>query len=766
MAGAGLYLWGGKLYAFSQSPVLRKFITPLPGLGPTGLPVAAANTSLYPGVDFYTIRIGAYTQQFHPDLPGPSHLWGYADITDGKAPNHRYLGGVIVANRGTPVRANFVNELPPVHPLSVDRSIPAAGLIPGTHRHYSENRAAVHLHGGFIPWVSDGGPFHWFDGQGNEGLSRVAWLPVSPSDPRYTRFGKNLSKDYWWPNAQSARLMWYHDHAVGITRLNAYAGIATAYLLLDDAEQGLIDLGIIPGLDRLVPLVVQDKSFIPVTGNPDGGRGGPGDLWYPNLYEKNGPIAADGSQANPKGRWEWGGDTFPGAGFQDPPNPSCVPEFFADTPVVNGMAYPYVEVEPRRYRLLFLNGSQARFYNMQLYFARSNDLDNPLSGEADLAHATHAGIPSFVQIANEGGFLPAPVVFPNNPPAQIGFDLDVDPTEGNATRYNLLLAPGERADVIVDFSNVRPGSVLILYNDAPAPFPGGDPRNDYYTGDPNYTHARANADGLAGGAPSTKVGRGPNTRTLMQIRVKRLKGAPDAPFTMPTLPALDPDSIFPIGVLPDWISDPNLVANLPPGVDVVRDLTLNEYFDQYGRLIQLLGTTEQTGVAPDGTRLYGQEYFDPATLQSAAYQNPKAGAVEVWRIFNTTGDTHPMHFHLVNVQVLSRQAFDHDVFNSTGALQLLSWAPDPANGRLASPRLPDPNELGWKETVRMNPGECIVVAMRFGLPPDPVVDGRHVKVPYSPRFLVMGVKGYEYVWHCHILEHEEHDMMHSMLVRP
>jgi spore coat protein A len=253
MVGAGMYLFRGKLFAFSQSPLLRKFIAPLPGLGPTGIPLASPDKTTYPGVDFYRIRAGAYTWNFHPDLNADSHLWGYADITSG-APNHRYLGGFIVAQRGTPVRIDFVNRLPRRHPLSVDKTIPAAGLIPGTDRFYAENRIAVHLHGGFVPWVSDGGPFHWFDAQGNEGLSRVAWLPLSQADPRYDHAHpkQNLSKDYWYPNDQSMRLMWYHDHAVGITRLNAYAGLASGYLLQDAWEQALIKAGVIPGMDRLV----------------------------------------------------------------------------------------------------------------------------------------------------------------------------------------------------------------------------------------------------------------------------------------------------------------------------------------------------------------------------------------------------------------------------------------------------------------------------------------------------------------------------------
>ncbi|HEY3380425.1 MAG TPA: multicopper oxidase domain-containing protein, partial [Vicinamibacterales bacterium] len=604
----------------------------------------------------------------------------------------------------------------------------------------------VHLHGGFIPWVSDGGPFHWFDAQGNEGLSRVAWLPISPGDPRYVRGPKanNLSKDYWYPNDQSMRLMWYHDHAVGITRLNAYAGLATGYLLQDAWEQALIKIGAIPAMDRLVPLIIQDKTFIGPEGNPDGGRGRPGDLWYPNLYEKN--------SVGPSGRWDWGGDSFPGTFSTDPPNPSCVPEFFADTPVINGMAYPYLELEPRRYRFLFLNGSQARFLNLQLYFARSMDTNNPASGEPDLKHTK--GIPAFVQIGAEGGFLPAPVVFPNDPPMQMAFDTDpTSPTNGNATQYNLLMAPAERADVIVDFSKVKPGSVMVLYSDAPAPFPGGDPRNDYFTGDPDYTSAAANKDGLAGGAATTLDGAGPNTRTLMQIRIVPRVGAADPVLPLPLLPPMDPPPLIRPGHVPAWVSNPNLKNEPPARVDVVRDLTLNEYFDEYGRLIQMLGTTEPTGVDGGGARLYGAEYFDPTSLQSAAFQSPTVGAVEVWRIFNTTGDTHPMHFHLVNLQVISRQAFDEGAFMKTGAITFIGPA-----------RPADPNERGWKETIRMNPAECITLITRFSLPADPVVDHRRVTVPYSPRFEVMGIKGYEYVWHCHILEHEEHDMMHSLLV--
>jgi len=119
----------------------------------------------------------------------------------------------------------------------------------------------------------------------------------------------------------------------------------------------------------------------------------------------------------------------------------------------------------------------------------------------------------------------------------------------------------------------------------------------------------------------------------------------------------------------------------------------------------------------------------------------QAGATEIWQIFNLTSDVHPMHFHLVNVQLLQRQGFEGD----------------PSHCQLdGRPIPPDPNEVGWKETVRCNPGEVTTVAMKFDLPRLPTSEMRRA---VSPR-----TGGHEYVWHCHILEHEEHDMMRPFIV--
>jgi FtsP/CotA-like multicopper oxidase with cupredoxin domain len=174
----------------------------------------------------------------------------------------------------------------------------------------------------------------------------------------------------------------------------------------------------------------------------------------------------------------------------------------------------------------------------------------------------------------------------------------------------------------------------------------------------------------------------------------------------------------------------NGVVNLPPGVPV-RQLTLNEAFDSLGRLIQLEGTNLLNAAIPGS---YGRSYMDTAT------ETPLAGTTEVWQIANLTADTHPIHFHLVNVQLLGRQPFDVKRYAGTPIY-------------IGPARNPDPTERGWKETVKMHPGEVATVIMRFDLATVPFT------VPSSPN-----TGGHEYVWHCHILEHEEHDMMRPMVV--
>jgi spore coat protein A len=690
--GAAALAIARRAYPYAYSTPLRKFVQPLAGLSPTGIPVASPNTTKYPGVDYYRIFMGQYRAQLHPDLPKATTLWGYADATKlvgSQQPNYRPLGGVIVAQRDRPVRITWANYLPPISIIPVDTS------LPGAETGQYQNRAVVHLHGGHIPWTSDGGPHAWFT------------PGVNASNPK-THGPDWQPGDYWYPNDQSARLMWYHDHAFGTTRTNAYANLATGYVIQDSTEADLVTAAILPDAVG-IPLIFQDKSFVPdniLSVDPTWKWGKPGDLWYPHVYEPN----STASGPNASGRWDWGpyDGVPPSVGTLPLPAVSNIPEAFQDNMMVNCQVSPFVEVERRRYRFRLLNACNARFLNLQLYKAQSNDLGNPLSGEADL----NTPGPPMVQIATEGGFLPNPVVL-NNPPAQIGFDAN-----GNANAYTLLLGCAERADIIIDFASMDVGDVLILYSDAPAPFPGGDVRNDYYTGNPDLT--------AIGGAPSTAPGMGPNTRDILQIRVVAGGTADPVPYSQWLA---DLQAALPLAYA---ASQP---ADLDPTGLPVLGKTLNEDFDAYGRLVQRIGTTAQNGTNNQGLPTWGRDFLETPT------ETASNNEVQVWDIYNLSGDTHPIHFHLVNVQILQRAAFD----NITPIFSPIAGTERP----------PDDNEKGWKETVRMNPGEVIRVIMKFDAPAPPP----WVKFATSPR-----TGGYEYVWHCHILEHEEHDMMRPLVV--
>ena len=718
-ATAALLAWQRRAYAFYQSPGLRKFIQPLRTfLSADALPLAASDGTRTHGAvtaTHYTINVGQFQDQLHPDM-GPTTLWGY--FQDGGLKKH--LGGTILAQRNTPVQLTFRNQLPSTHIIPVDTSdfFPDAQAL--------QNKLATHLHGGFIPWISDGGPYDWFTptAVGPSFKNNAVLAPGNPAG----------SAEYYWGNQQSSRLMWYHDHAHDITRINAYAGIATAYVLRDDFENALIASGVLPGLGTAaeIPLVFQDKVFVgegildrdPTWPGPTGS----GSLWYPHKYEPP-PLASMALPpvAGATGRWDRGASAFVPPPTLPLPDPSCIPEMFGDTMLVNGTVYPYLTVQPRRYRFRVLNACNARFVNLQIYVKDGSDdgitlaqyhgeLDN--NGNPLLAPTNQPG-PMMVQIGTEGGFLPAAVVF-NNPPKPIGFlTTGPLPTQGNANRYNLLLGSAERADVIVDFKDFA-GKTLILYSDAPAPFPAGDVRNDYYYGQANLTPI--------GGSAGPAAAHGPNTRTLLEIRVDSSGPADPVPFS-------------------SWVTQINKALAsrsselIPPPMAGAprRPISLNEDFDQWGRLIQMMGTN----VALHGTFM-GRLLDDPAT------EVINAGATEVWEIYNLTGDTHPIHFHLVNVQIVNRQAFDPAQFPNVVLL-------GPA-------RLPDLNERGWKETVRINPGEVIRVVMKFDLPQVPFAlpnaDRASLGLPAPPS----GKMYHEYVYHCHILEHEEHDMMRPLVV--
>jgi len=549
-----------------------KYINPLPLPG-----VLSPDTTTFPGTEYYEVSM----TQFEQDLglrdpisgaPLLTTVWGYNGTYPGPTIEARSTLPTNTIDPGKPVKVLWSNDLvdrngdPLPHLLPVD---PTLHCGPNTSNCFPYNRTVVHLHGGHTEPASDGYPEAWFT-------------------PGFAQVGPEFKKQtYHYANDQQGATLWYHDHALGITRLNVQAGLAGFYLLRDDFEDSLN----LPGGAYEIPILIQDRSFYT-----------DGSLAYPTA-----PVI----------------DPATGEPVIDPntgePAPSIQPEFFGDTIVVNGMVWPLLEVEPRKYRLRLLNGSDSRFYKLWL----SQDPNGNDNGNG----------PTFFQIGTDGGLLQAPVAL-----------------------KRVLLAPAERADIVIDFSTLA-GQTLFLRNNAKAPFPDGasvDPRT---------------------------VGQ------ILQIRVTKPLAGPDTSVLPATLSPIDP-----------------LTTSLPS-----RVLDLQEGIDEFGRL-QLL--------------LDGKKWDDPIT------ELPLLNSTEIWTIINPTPDTHPIHLHLVQFQILDRQKFD-----------ARSYVPgDPATLKLKGrPAPPDANEAGWKDTARMNPGEVTRVIANFD---------------------ILGL----YAWHCHILSHEDHEMMRPFRV--
>jgi FtsP/CotA-like multicopper oxidase with cupredoxin domain len=410
---------------------MRKFIDPLPALH-----IAVPDVSKFPGSDYYEISLEQYHQIMHTDLATANGglgttLRGYRQ-TNGTAPqaSPSYLGPVILATKNRPVRIKFTNNLPTGSGgnlfIPTDTTYMGAGMGPdGTA--YTENRATLHLHGGNTPWISDGTPHQWTAPKNEvtnfkKGVS-TAYVPDMWFDAAGVLLGScqgqrtcavagatnnpgDGSMTFYYTNQQSGRLMFYHDHAYGITRLNVYAGEAAGYLIADPIEENALAAATVPGtvgttpdLGHMIPLVIQDKTFVPDNGTTAGSQlaatdptwnistwGGFGNLWFPHVYMPNqNPI--DPSGANPYGRWDYGPWFWP---VQDPstliglpfpcgptfnlvcpgtPSISGTPEAFMDTPVVNGKAYPTLTVDPAAYRFHILSAGNDRTFNLGFYVA-------------------------------------------------------------------------------------------------------------------------------------------------------------------------------------------------------------------------------------------------------------------------------------------------------------------------------------------------------------------------------------------------------------
>ena len=342
------------LKAFPQAPPagpLASYVTPL-----SIPPVIRAKPGSAPNAPV-EVRMVPFQHRSHRDLPA-AMVWGY---------NAKWPGPTFEVRRGEPLFVKWTNHLPTKHFLPVDPTIHGAGEgVP-------EVRTVTHLHGARVMPDSDGYPDAWVTSDGKAGV-------VSAADPCH------------YPNDQAATTLWYHDHALGITRLNVYAGLAGFYLIRDDEEDALN----LPSGPYEIPLMIQDRKF-----------GVDGSLLYPPP--------------------------------QDGTHPMWMQEFFGDTICVNGKAAPFLEVEPRKYRFRLVNASNSRFYHLTLLPADAKG--KPTGAPADA--------PPFRQVGSDGGLLPAPL-----------------------QSHYLIFSPGERFDLVIDFSEHK-GENFALLNDAPAPYARG-----------------------------------------------------------------------------------------------------------------------------------------------------------------------------------------------------------------------------------------------------------------------------------------------------
>jgi spore coat protein A, manganese oxidase len=494
-----------------NSSSLAQFVDPLP------IPAVAQPMDHRPSpadaalkLPYYRVAMRQIEGKIHRDLK-PTRLWAYGSSSPGPTFEARSGRGILV---------EWANELPTQHFLPIDHG------IHGAEADKPEVRNVVHLHGGRVPAESDGYPDNWY-------------VP-----------GKSAL--CYYPNRQDAAMLWYHDHALGINRLNVFAGLIGVFLLRDDVEDALN----LPSGKYEIPLVFYDRMF-----DLDG--------------QLNYPVSGD-----PKSPW--------------------TPEVFGDALLVNGKLFPYLEVEPRKYRFRVLNAANGRFFHLSL----SN-------GQA------------FHQIASDQGLLPAPIEL-----------------------KRVILAPGERADLIIDFS-ASPGEQVIVKNDS---------------------------------------------FNVMQFRVANAEQKK----------RLEKNALRDTSALPSILRP---VPRTPESAAVkTRMLTLVEVDDPVQRPVTML--------------LNNAHWNMPVT------ENPVLDSTEIWNLINLTDDSHPIHLHLVRFQILDRRTFDVAAYWTTGKLNYFG-----------PPILPDPSEAGWKDTVRADPAMVTRIIMRF--------EG------YTGR----------YVWHCHILEHEDNEMM-------
>ena len=582
----------------------------------------------------------------------------------------KYLTQDLTVHWADPSHTTRSNQCANATTLSPPCLQPGSGPIP----------AVAHLHGAEVLSAFDGHPDAWFT-------------------PNSAITGRGfVSNTYNYVNSQEATTLWFHDHALGATRLNVYSGMAAFYLIRDGRDTGQANNPIgLPGGPFEQELMISDRQFDTQ-----------GQLLFPDGTPGDNPTGINGGPPNPD------------------KHPFWIPEFFGDVITVNGKSWPFFEVEPRRYRLRFVNASNARFFQMQLVLA-TNHQPTTTSG------------PDIWQIGSDGGLLNAPV------------NLD-----RGADAPHVFLAPAERADVIVDFSG-QSGKSFILINgpNAFAPFPSGDPPDPRTSGQ------------------------------VMEFRVSRTLSAVDTSF--------NPAAASPPALREQPIVDikPATTHRAP---DKKRQLILVEVEGDGGPEEVLLNNSHWDGLRNGTTTTIAGSV--PNGRGISATEVPRIGSTEIWEIANLTEDAHPIHIHLIQFQVIERQAFtDVDSYRAAwdatfpgGTFNGVTYAPGTfipgfgppttyttlnASGALggnvafdpflaaATKTPPGVNEVGWKDTLKIPPGQVTRIAVRWAPQATAVnnVQAGTNRFSFDPT-----TGGPGYVWHCHILDHEDNEMMRSYLI--
>ena len=608
---------------------IPKYVNQITEPPPIYVPVSGDEISGYT----YEVNMTSFSQQVLP--PGApnnfpkTNVWGYGGLAKDAltgAPMdfvRNSPGPTFNVTRNVPITVKWKNEITTPHMFAVDPTLHWAnpnglendftnpmmpmftcanepgGICLPYPQGYPDAQNNVplvtHVHGAEVQSTSDGHPDAWFTATDDQGPAYNTITPLAGGAV------------FQYPNKQQAATIWYHDHALGITRINVMSGLAGFYLIRDPADTTVAPL--LPQGKYEVPLAIQDRSF-----NPDG-----------SFY-------------------------FPTVGLNPTIHPYWMPEFFGNTIMVNGLVWPNMNVDKGTYRFRLLDGSNARFYLLSL-----------------VDQTTGANVP-FTLIGSDGGYLKAPV-----------------------TLTQLSIAPGERADILVNFSGLAPGSRVIMRNTAKAPTPRGTAADPQTTGQ------------------------------IMQFTVGTATGA--------TFPAL-PTSLNPTL---QGAAFPTL-----PAATKTRILTLQEVMGPLG---------------PTEILLDGQKWAADIT------ELPKVGTTEDWVIVNPTADTHPIHLHLVQFQVVSRQGFNVKKYQAAwtalnGMAPLMNPTknvPSLAPYLQGQSKAPLPEEQAWKDTIQMRPGEVTTIRVRFT-----AQDG--TSFPFD------ATSGPGYVWHCHIIDHEDNEMMRPYLV--